>query len=41
MPELPTARRTRYLSLGLPRQDVLALVQEPSIANFFDAAVVC
>jgi Asp-tRNA(Asn)/Glu-tRNA(Gln) amidotransferase B subunit len=40
MPELPAARRARYLSLGLPLQDVLVLAEEPSIAAFFDAVLV-
>lgn len=40
MPELPAARRARYLGLGLPLQDVLVLADEPSIAAFFDAVLV-
>eukprot|EP00983_Pelagomonas_calceolata_P033488 1048219-Pelagomonas_calceolata.AAC.2 len=41
MPELPAARRARYLSLGLPLQDVLVLADEPTIATFFDTVLVC
>lgn len=40
MPELPAARRARYLSLGLPLQDVLVLADEPTIATFFDTVLV-
>eukprot|EP00200_Dunaliella_tertiolecta_P005218 CAMPEP_0202346230 /NCGR_PEP_ID=MMETSP1126-20121109/5112_1 /ASSEMBLY_ACC=CAM_ASM_000457 /TAXON_ID=3047 /ORGANISM="Dunaliella tertiolecta, Strain CCMP1320" /LENGTH=591 /DNA_ID=CAMNT_0048937613 /DNA_START=14 /DNA_END=1789 /DNA_ORIENTATION=+ len=39
MPELPAARRARYLSLGLPLQDVLVLADEPTIATFFDTVL--
>lgn len=40
MPELPSARRARYVGLGLPLQDVLVLAEEPSIAAFFDELLV-
>lgn len=39
MAELPTAKRARYLSLGLPRADVLILADEVSTAEFFDATM--
>lgn len=40
MPELPAARRERYLSLGLPVQDVLQLADEPAVALMFDSVLV-
>ncbi len=40
LPELPAARRQRYLGLGLPMQDVLQLADEPSTAAMFDAVLV-
>lgn len=40
MPELPAARRARYLGLGLPLQDVLLLAEEPVTATFFDTLLV-
>lgn len=39
MAELPTAKRERYLSLGLPRADVLILADELATADFFDATM--
>jgi Asp-tRNA(Asn)/Glu-tRNA(Gln) amidotransferase B subunit len=39
MAELPVAKRERYLSLGLPKADVLILADELSTADFFDAAM--
>jgi aspartyl-tRNA(Asn)/glutamyl-tRNA(Gln) amidotransferase subunit B len=39
MAELPVAKRERYLSLGLPKADVLILADELATAEFFDAAM--
>eukprot|EP00878_Enallax_costatus_P033632 GHUV01037170.1.p1 GENE.GHUV01037170.1~~GHUV01037170.1.p1 ORF type:complete len:307 (+),score=142.84 GHUV01037170.1:463-1383(+) len=39
MAELPVAKRGRYLSLGLPRADVLILADELATAEFFDATM--
>jgi aspartyl-tRNA(Asn)/glutamyl-tRNA(Gln) amidotransferase subunit B len=39
MPEMPAAKRARYLALGLPRADVLILADELSTAQFFDAVL--
>eukprot|EP00879_Flechtneria_rotunda_P008332 GHRR01008727.1.p1 GENE.GHRR01008727.1~~GHRR01008727.1.p1 ORF type:complete len:507 (+),score=170.60 GHRR01008727.1:991-2511(+) len=39
MAELPVAKRARYLSLGLPRADVLILADELATADFFDATM--
>jgi Asp-tRNA(Asn)/Glu-tRNA(Gln) amidotransferase B subunit len=39
MAELPTAKRERYLSLGLPKADVLILADELATADFFDATM--
>jgi aspartyl-tRNA(Asn)/glutamyl-tRNA(Gln) amidotransferase subunit B len=39
MAELPVAKRERYLSLGLPKADVLILADELATADFFDAAM--
>jgi aspartyl-tRNA(Asn)/glutamyl-tRNA(Gln) amidotransferase subunit B len=39
MAEMPTAKRSRYLSLGLPKADVLILADELSTADFFDATM--
>lgn len=39
MAELPVAKRERYLSLGLPRADVLIVADELATAEFFDAAM--
>lgn len=39
MAELPKAKRERYLSLGLPRADVLILADELATAEFFDATM--
>ncbi len=40
MPELPAARRERYIGLGLPVADVLQLADEPATAALFDAVLV-
>lgn len=39
MAELPTAKRSRYMSLGLPKADVLILADELATADFFDATM--
>ena len=40
MPELPDARRLRYTTeLSLSEKDADALLREPAVSNFFDAAV--
>ncbi|MCB9833113.1 MAG: Asp-tRNA(Asn)/Glu-tRNA(Gln) amidotransferase subunit GatB [Planctomycetes bacterium] len=40
MPELPAARRRRYMDeLGLPDYDAGILIQEPSVARWFDETV--
>ncbi|WIA33555.1 hypothetical protein OEZ86_006679 [Tetradesmus obliquus] len=39
MAELPIAKRQRYLSLGLPKADVLILADELATADFFDVAM--
>ncbi|KAG1658346.1 hypothetical protein FOA52_002119 [Chlamydomonas sp. UWO 241] len=39
MPELPSAKRARYVSLGLPLYDVLLLAGDVTTAGFFDACV--
>ncbi len=39
MPELPSAKRERYLALGLPMYDVLILAGDVSTAQLFDACV--
>lgn len=39
MPELPSAKRERYLALGLPMYDVLILAGDVSTAELFDACV--
>jgi len=36
MPELPAARRTRYVTLGLKSEDAEMFVREPLYGNFFD-----
>lgn len=40
MPELPAARRARYLGLGLAPKDVLTLTEEPATSAMFDAVLV-
>lgn len=40
MPELPSARRERYLCLGLSIYDVLVLSDDVGTASFFDALLV-
>lgn len=37
MPELPSAVRQRYASLGLSQYDALVLSDEPAVARYFDA----
>ena len=37
LPELPAARRTRLLALGLAPADVELLTREPDLGDFFDA----
>ncbi len=39
LPELPEARHTRYLDLGLSAQDASVLVSERPIGDYFDAAL--
>jgi aspartyl-tRNA(Asn)/glutamyl-tRNA(Gln) amidotransferase subunit B len=40
LPELPAARRARYENvLGLPAYDARTLIQEPAVANYFEAVV--
>lgn len=39
MPELPSAKRQRYLALGLPLYDVLILAGDTATAALFDACV--
>jgi len=36
MPELPEARRARYVSLGLPKADALLLADDHVVAKYFD-----
>jgi len=36
LPELPQARWTRYVGLGLPEYDAGVLVADPALARFFD-----
>lgn len=39
MPELPAARRQRFLSLGLPKADALLLADDHVVAAYFDAVL--
>ena len=39
MPELPSAKRERYLGLGLPMYDVLILAEDVATARLFDAVL--
>ncbi len=39
MPELPSAVRQRYASLGLSQYDALVLSDEPAVARYFDAVL--
>jgi aspartyl-tRNA(Asn)/glutamyl-tRNA(Gln) amidotransferase subunit B len=39
MPELPEARRQRYLSLGIKREDTESFVGSPLLGSFFDEVV--
>lgn len=39
LPELPEQKRRRYEELGLSMQDVLFLVDDTIVANFFDATI--
>lgn len=38
MPELPSARRARYIALGLPREDTESYVRDTALGSFFDIA---
>lgn len=39
LPELPAARRDRFVALGLPEPDAHRLTIEPDVADLFDAVV--
>ena len=39
MAELPAAKRSRFLAMGLPRDDVLILAEDLETAGFFDAVL--
>jgi len=39
MPELPSAIRARYASLGLPQADVQVLVEDKELVSYFDRAL--
>jgi len=39
LPELPVARRARYVGLGLPPADAVVLADEPPTAAYFDAVL--
>lgn len=39
LPELPEAKRRRYENMGLSMQDVLFLVNDLNVADFFDSAI--
>lgn len=39
MPELPTAKRSRYMDLGLSEYDAGVIVEQPEIALFFDEVI--
>jgi aspartyl-tRNA(Asn)/glutamyl-tRNA(Gln) amidotransferase subunit B len=39
LPELPVARRARYVAAGLPEYDAGVLVEDPPLADWFDRAV--
>ena len=39
LPELPAARRARYVALGLPAADAVVLADEPPTAAYFDAVL--
>ena len=39
MPELPSAKRERYVALGLPMYDVLILSDDVATAQLFDAVL--
>lgn len=39
LPELPAARRARYVSLGLPAANAVVLADEPPTAAYFDAVL--
>jgi aspartyl-tRNA(Asn)/glutamyl-tRNA(Gln) amidotransferase subunit B len=39
LPELPAARRERYVKLGIPEEHARAFCEERAVADWFDAAV--
>lgn len=39
MPELPSAKRERYMSLGLSEYDASVIVEQPEMALFFDETI--
>lgn len=39
MPELPTAKRERYMSFGLSEYDANIIVEQPELALFFDETI--
>ncbi|MDD3437248.1 MAG: Asp-tRNA(Asn)/Glu-tRNA(Gln) amidotransferase subunit GatB [Candidatus Gastranaerophilales bacterium] len=39
MPELPKAKRERYMSLGLSEYDATVIVEQPELAFFFDEVI--
>lgn len=39
MPEMPAAKRQRYLSMGISVQDVLTLTDDMATAHYFDAVL--
>lgn len=39
LPELPDARKHRYLSLGLKEQDATQLIQNKALSDFYDAVI--
>ena len=39
MPELPTERRTRYLSLGINPEDVEMYIRDRALSGFFEAVI--
>ncbi len=39
LPELPAARRARYIALGISPQDAAVITGEPELSDYFDAAL--
>jgi aspartyl-tRNA(Asn)/glutamyl-tRNA(Gln) amidotransferase subunit B len=39
LPELPGARRNRYLAMGIKQEDADAYVRQPELGNYFDKVV--